>query len=456
MGCLSVKNKAPPKSASKAPSPKSSQGPSPKAPALPLFTLQAGKEHLCAVLTSTGLALTVSAHLQTLQDWKAVTSQVALLPERFFYCLPNCKVAFVSVDVTSEDCPQLECKQLTEGSSISLASGPILPVLQATHQRIYYDSGPSVLPGTPIYSEAKLVGLHEQPGRGINLVWIFRELLAQGMSLPEDLSRLLKTVQGESAVTLSTPQSRLYNVQRGTLISYSPETEEFLDHVSGLPAQVQFCSIPAGLFLCGGRVEGKIVASVLVFDAGVGHLLRDRTSMSRPRTGHCLCYSQGAVYCISGQAETLTAECEHYSPRQDQWHALPSLPVPRVQAGAASWKHLVYVVGGLDAAQAPVQSVLRLQQEAWQTLTPALPQLIRPVLVESTPSCLYIFCQALLRWEPGSEEARLLVKADFEAGSMRVHDNVLYVFSAQCVQEAKLEADPVVWLLHKNAIPNFV
>ena len=452
MGCLSAKNKAPAKAPSKPSSPKAS---GPQAPALPLFTLQAAEERLCGVLTSTGLALTLSARLTTSELCKTAVSQVPLLPERFFYYLPSCKVAFIAADITSEDCPQLECKSLAEGSSIDLASHT-LPVLQATQHRIYYDSGPSVLPGTPIFSEGKLVGLHEQPGRGINLVWIYSELLSQGMSLPEDLSRLLKTVQGEGAVTISVPQSRLYNVLRGTLISYSPDTEEFLDHVSGLPAQVQFCSIPTGLFMSGGLVEGKPVATALVFDAGAGHLQRDRTAMSKPRTGHCLCYSRGAVYCISGKADALTPDCERYSPRQDQWQSLPALPAPRMLAGATVFKQLIYVIGGLDALQQPVHSVLRLQQEAWHTLTPALPLFSRPVLVESGPACLYIFSQALLSWEPESGEARLLVKADFEGGSMRALDSVLYVFSAQSVQEAKLEADPVLWRLHKNAIPNFV
>lgn len=452
MGCLSAKNRPPVKASSKPSSPKAS---GPKGPALPLFNLQVAGERLCGVLTSTGLALTLSAKLTTSQVCKTATSQVPLLPERFFYYLPSCKVAFFAADITSEACPLLECKTLSEGSSIDLASRT-LPVLQATSHRIYYDSGPSVLPGTPIFSEGKLVGLHEQSGRGINLVWIYSELLSQGMSLPEDLSRLLKTVQGEGAVTISAPQSRLYNVLRGTLISYSPDTEEFLDHVGDLPAQVQFCSIPAGLFLSGGLVEGRTVALAMVFDAGTGHLQRDRTAMSRPRTGHCLCYSQGTVHCISGKAEALTPECERYSPRQDLWQPLPALPASRVMAGTTVFKQLIYVIGGLDASQQPVPSVLRLQKEAWHVLTPSLPLFSKPVLAESGPVCLYIFSQGLLSWEPESGAVRQLVKADFEGGSMRALDSVLYVFSAQSVQEARLEADPVLWRLHQNAIPNFV
>ena len=460
MGCVAAKDKGKKKQpVSKPASPKASvpvHAPVPVPSVLPVFRIILRDEQLHAVLTSTNLALTVSQRMQTVHDCKSAGSEVLLLPERFFYYVPSCKVAFFAVDVTHENVLKLECKMLTEGSIVELGEAASLPVLKATCQRIYYDSGPNILPGTPIYSDAKLVGLHEKPGKGINLVWIYSELLAQGMSLPEDLSRFLKTVQGEGAVTASSPQARLYNVLNGTLISYNIDSDEFLDHTSGLPPDVKFCTIPQGLFMCGGLVNKQATTAVHIFEAAAGCLLPDRTPMSKARAGHSLCYFQGSVYCMSGKSDILIPDCERYSRTQDTWQPLPSFPVPRLHAGSCPFNKQVYVVGGIDSANAPIQSVLRLHQDTWETLITSLPGFTQPVLVESTQTCVYVFNQGLVRWQPDSGEHALIVTAEFRAGSIRVRGDSLYVFTGQSVQEAKLTAEPVTWLLHNNSIPNFI
>ena len=421
----------------------------------PVFSIKIGSEEINAVLTSTRLAITVSSSLSTPEAFKQAQSNPRLHPETFFHFIGTMQVAFVATDATLDNTFKFESKVMKAGAKVVL-EGKVFDVTHANRNRIMYNEDPSIRPGTPIISEANVVGLHEKSGRGISMNWICSELKANAFSLGKELENFLSTVQGD--FVQPDAMSRIYSISQGKLLSCCPDTNEFLDHTIGLLPSAKICYIPNGVFIAGGLDNSVPSPSVRIYDSLSDFLMDDRAPLKLPRFRHTVCFCKGFVYCFGGEGgnKRELVENEKYGVRLNTWDtapAVPNLPGPRLDAGAVVFKAVVYLVGGV--ANAP--DVLKLQDNGWATLRPELPAFTSLVLAEGDNAFIYICSQKLWRWSPETNEVRILTEVGVaDANTARLYNSSFYVFADKAVHEARLDKDPTTWTIHTNSIPNFV
>ncbi|XP_001626972.2 actin-binding protein IPP [Nematostella vectensis] len=71
------------------------------------------------------------------------------------------------------------------------------------------------------------------------------------------------------------------------------------------------------------------------------------TSMSYPRSGHCVASVSGLVYAIGGENDSLIYDItECYDPTLNSWSVVAPLTAPRVACGACVVDGFIYVLGG--------------------------------------------------------------------------------------------------------------
>jgi len=100
-------------------------------------------------------------------------------------------------------------------------------------------------------------------------------------------------------------------------------------------------------------------------------------SLAPPRTEVTAALMGGREIVVVGgflESGANSSRVDAFSPASTRWRRLPDLPVPVDHAMAASYKGLVYVVGGYGVDRRPLRSMFVFSGGAWR----ALPQLSEP------------------------------------------------------------------------------
>ena len=366
---------------------------------------------------------------------------------KFIAYLPQNKVAIFSTADVGQNAARLECKLLQKGEQVRVGRGSSAPISGVNRQYIKYDvaSTPTVPPGTPVFSGNNIVGMHYQQGRALNLIW----LLTEAKQNPNQslLKPMLDQVLNIDFTKDEANKSRLYRISGPRLLSYYPDNHESLIHQSDLPENARLCLIAPGLYISGGRRKGHAVSDTYIYDTGLA-MLSPRRKMSKPRSGHCVCSLRQDVYNIGGQNEDPLEHCEKYALAKDLSSPVADLPTARIQAGAAAFKSIIYVIGGNanGTQQAIIQDIIRLTAQGWEAVPHTLLLTIHiQVAADPNSECLWILGSELIKWNPEAKEAQRGQSQCKAVQALHVSHSSLFVFSEAQAYEVRIRPEPWAW-----------
>jgi hypothetical protein len=365
---------------------------------------------------------------------------------QFIAYLPQNGVAIFATADGGQNAAKLECKVLQKGDQVRIGRGSSVPILRVNRQYINYDvaSTRTVPPGTPVFSGNNIVGIHDQPGRALSMIWVLTE--AKQNPNQSQISPMLKQVINLDFTRDEANKSRLYRISGPRLLSYYPDNQESLVHQSDLPENARICIIANGLYISGGLRKGHAVNETYIYDTGLA-MLSPRENMSKARSAHCVCFLRPDIYNIGGQDEDPLELCEKYSLVRNLSSLVAELPTARIQAGASVFKNMIYVIGGNanGTQQAIIQDIISLTAQGWEAVPHTL-QLTPHIQVAADPSneCLWILGSELIKWNP-EKEAQKGQSQCKAAQSLHVSHSSLFVFSETQAYEVRIKPEPWVW-----------
>jgi hypothetical protein len=97
--------------------------------------------------------------------------------------------------------------------------------------------------------------------------------------------------------------------------------------------------------------------------------------MLTPRSFHAAVYHTPHLYILGGRSDFSTAfsECERYVCAENQWEALPPLPIACSCTSGVVVESSLYALGGQDASELDLVQKLSLESLTWELMQFRLP-----------------------------------------------------------------------------------
>ena len=331
-----------------------------------------GVQHL-GFITNLNLLMTTHQVLNSKEAAELAECDYFLDPQTFFYTSKVLGFSLVAVkhNVYSELLP-IVCKQVRPKEKL-LCNNSFIKIKSVDPYGLSYEC--DCLPGSPILSQGKVVGMHIAKNSGLNIQAAVQEL-QNASNVNYKVRQLLNSIVFQDLTT--SPQDRFiytYKVSKQGLVSFNTRTNEFKFINLDIPKDTKPCQVPGGLFITGGFSNKELSDFTGYFDSYTMSLVV-KQSMQEPRALHTSAYSNNTLFVISGVTpKGVTGRCEALNTKKNQWKSIPSIKFPRTNSSSTFFGNELFVVGGCRENGSVAEEIEKFNGKHWETLHIKLPEL---------------------------------------------------------------------------------
>ena len=365
-----------------------------------------GKSHMGFVIHNNCI-LTTADILPTPESVYECRSDYELDPSFFFYSSPTLKFSIVALKNPglSEPYPISMCP-IPKNAEVYLGQKPV--TIERVSQNLITYHG-DAFPGTPVFYEECVVGMHLMHKKALNMPAIINELNSIPTTevfykqINQVTTKLLANDPNKSPTCNSAADMVFFPKKQG-ILGFNPKKNIISIQEYPVNAKAALVHIRGAIYISGGK-DGDLPTNSLNFvNFDEGEMI-SKPDMKTSRHSHAAIILNSKIYVLGGAVELgITNTCERFDLKKDEWSEVYSMNEARKEHSAAAYKDKIYVAGGVNEGDNFIGSVERYDGiNGWITLPVNLSSFDRTIRLVSNNIGLLI-CEKKL-WKLEEDEA---------------------------------------------------